>query len=64
MALLSLPFWLALPYLMKPERLDAVFGGGVALGKLALMAALALVASYAFSACVEWDSRRKSRRSR
>lgn len=60
MALVFLPFWALLPYFVNPDRIELVFSGTVATWRLLLMAAFVVVASYASSACIEWEERRKA----
>lgn len=64
MALLFLPFWLLLPYFVKPDRIGLVFSGTVEAWRLLLMAAIVVLASYASAASLEWEDRRKKRKGR
>jgi hypothetical protein len=61
MALVFLPFWVLLPFLVNPDRIELIFSGTVAAWRLLLMAAFVVLASYASSACMEWEERRKAR---
>ena len=64
MALMFLPFWLLLPYVVRPDRIALIFSESVATWRLLLMAAFAILASYASSACLAWGDSRKEGRPR
>lgn len=59
-ALLCMPFWLVLPFLVDRNRIDLVFSGTVAAWKFLLWAGMIVLASYVSSASFDWEERRKS----
>jgi hypothetical protein len=63
LALWFLPFWLVLPFIVDPGRIDLVLSGTVAKWKFLLWAAFIVFVSFLSSASSDWDDRRKARKS-
>jgi hypothetical protein len=61
-ALLTLPFCLALPFVVNPDRLELVLSGAVPPLRLAAGFGLIVCASLAMSAALEWGERRNRRK--
>ena len=61
-ALLCLPFWLALPFIVDPGRIASTLPGTVPLWKELLWLVFALLISFLSVACSDWENRRKAAR--
>jgi len=63
-ALLSFPFWLALPIIVDTDRLALFLSGAVPLWKVMLWLTFVTFVSFLSSASIDWDERRKVNKER
>jgi len=63
-ALLSFPFWLALPFIVDSDRLALFLSGTMPLWKLMLWLTFVAFVSFLSSASIDWDERRKANKER
>lgn len=62
LALLFMPFWLALPFIVDPGRIKLILSGTVDTWRLLLWATFIVFVSFLSSAYSDWDDQRKLRK--
>jgi hypothetical protein len=58
MALVFMPFWALLPFIVNPERAQLLLSGTLSTWRLMTWVAIVIVASFATSVSLDWENRR------